>query len=110
MNLFHGQEVNGKCIKVEPIKDHEKSGRIRVPQKIIDYVVGPIKRQRNGELNTMRRATVNLASSDSHQEEDAGGGYRSRRDQHRARMEKRRTKGKYKNQQRKNSRAIRMYS
>jgi len=49
---------------VESIRDHEIAGRIRVPQKIVDYAVGPIKRQRKGELNTMRRATRIFASDD----------------------------------------------
>merc|ERR1712087_636741 len=37
MELLNGQEVNGKTLKVELIRDHEKYGRVRAPQKIIDY-------------------------------------------------------------------------
>jgi len=99
IDLFQGYEVNGRRLKVEPIKDHEKYGRIRVPGKIIEYAVGPIKMQRNG-LNTMRRATTTLDSN-------SGGDsrYENEREQRKSRMQKRKTRGRYKNQQRKNSRA-----
>jgi len=104
LNLLHGYELQGKTLKVENIRDHEKYGRIRAPQKIVDYAVGPIKRQRNGELNTMRRATSVVAD----EEDDSGDRFRHERDRRRARMEKRKTRGRYKNQQRKNSRATRV--
>jgi len=106
MNLLHGYELQGKCLKVEPIKDHETYGRIRAPQKIVDYAVGPIRRQRKGELNTMRRATANATSSVG---EEGGANNRNGHDRERrmARMEKRKDRGRYKNQQRKNSRASR---
>mmetsp|Transcript_20990 Transcript_20990/g.35592 ORF Transcript_20990/g.35592 Transcript_20990/m.35592 type:complete len:238 (-) Transcript_20990:1562-2275(-) len=96
IDLFQGYEVNGRRLKVEPIKDHEKYGRIRVPGKIIEYAVGPIKMQRNG-LNTMRRATSTLDSNSS-----GDSRYENEREQ---RKQKRKTRGRYKNQQRKNSRA-----
>eukprot|EP00956_Cyclotella_meneghiniana_P015834 scaffold24597_cov62-Cyclotella_meneghiniana.AAC.2 len=99
MSLLHGYEINGKCIKVESIKDHEKHGRIRVPGKIIEYVVGPEKRMRNGEVNTMRRATSTLPTEPENE------GWKMERERRRMRMAKRKTRGRYKNQQRKNSRA-----
>jgi RNA recognition motif-containing protein len=102
IDLFNGHEVNGKPLKVEPIKDHEKYGRIRVPGKIIEYAVGPVKMSRNG-LNTMRRAT----SAPSRLGGNASGGD-SLREERKARLQKRKTRGRYKNQQRKNSRASRM--
>lgn len=112
MNLLHGYELQGKCLKVEPIKDHEKYGRIRAPQKIVDYAVGPIKRQRKGELNTMRRATAAAGSTrlygSSTEEEENSSSYRHERERRRTRMEKRKSRGRYKNQQRKNSRATRL--
>lgn len=116
MNLLHGYELQGKCLKVEPIKDHETYGRIRAPQKIVDYAVGPIRRQRKGELNTMRRATANYATTttSSAGEEGGenvstriGGGGGHDRERRMARLEKRKSRGRYKNQQRKNSRACR---
>ena len=105
IDLFNGHEVNGKPLKVEPIKDHEKYGRIRVPGKIIEYAVGPVKMSRNG-VNTMRRAT----SAPSRLGGNASGGdrYDSQREERKARLQKRKTRGRYKNQQRKNSRASRM--
>lgn len=106
MNLLHGYELQGKCLKVEPIKDHENT-RIRVPQKIVDYTVGPAKRQRNGELNTMRRATISGTKTSSSDDEDRCSHDKNRR---RARLAKRKTKGRYKNQQKKNSRANRLMS
>ena len=102
IDLFQGHLVNGKRLKVEPIKDHEKYGRIRVPGKIIEYAVGPIKMQRNG-LNTMRRATSTSSRLDSNNKKDSR--YENEREQRKARMQKRKTRGRYKNQQRKNSRA-----
>mmetsp|Transcript_8925 Transcript_8925/g.18885 ORF Transcript_8925/g.18885 Transcript_8925/m.18885 type:complete len:262 (-) Transcript_8925:233-1018(-) len=113
MELLHGYELQGKCLKVESIRDHEKHGRIRAPQKIVDYAVGPIKRQRNGELNTMRRARMNTTNDGSNRINNSHGdgdddGYSTRKDRRRTRVEKRKTRGRYKNQQRKNSRASRM--
>lgn len=100
MNLLHGHEHEGKILMVESIRDHEISGRIRVPQKIVDYTVGPIKRQRKGELNTMRRAT--RIGADDGDEDGCGrwdrGGSRDRM------KKKRKTKGRDKKQKGKNSR------
>ncbi len=104
MNLLHGYELSGKCLKVEPIKDHETYGRIRAPQKIVDYAVGPIRRRRGGEPNTMRRATANANTGEDGGEDTRIGHDRERR---MARLEKRKTRGRYKNQQRKNARASR---
>jgi hypothetical protein len=106
MSLLHGYEFQGKRLKVEAIRDHDIHGRIRAPQKIVDYAVGPIKRQRKGELNTMRRATPNASTSSGGVNE--GDKYGHEREQRMARMEKRKTRGRYKNQQRKNSRATRL--
>lgn len=107
MNLLHGHVLLGKVLKVEPIRDHAKYGRIRAPQKIVDYAVGPIKWRRNGEVNTMRRATAAASSVHSSDDEDDSS-YRHERGRRRARLEKRKTRGRYKNQQRKNSRMTRM--
>ena len=102
MNLLHGYELQGKAIVVEPIKDHEKYGRIRAPQKIVDYAVGPIKRQRRGELNTMRRAS---ATGSATLDGEDGERYKHERERRRTRLARRKDRGRYKNQQRKNSRA-----
>jgi len=112
MDLLQGYELQGKCLKVEPIKDHKKHGRIRAPQKIVDYAVGPIKRQRKGELNTMRRATTSTNRLYDDDDDDCGDRdrYRHERDRRRTRMDKRKGRGRYKNQQRKNSKATRLAS
>jgi hypothetical protein len=52
---FHGREWNGRAIKVEPIVDHPRGGRVRVPEKIVSYVSGEAKYTRDGKVNTMRR-------------------------------------------------------
>lgn len=97
MNLLNGSEHEGKILMVECIRDHDIAGRIRVPQTIVDYAVGPVKRQRKGELNTMRRATKIGASDDDDEDSrwDRGGS--------RDRIKKRKTKGR----QRKNYRSER---
>ena len=52
---FHGCAFFGKNIKVEEIRDHPKMGRVRVPEKIVAYVSGSLKKTRSGKANTMRR-------------------------------------------------------
>jgi hypothetical protein len=44
----------GNNLKVEPIRDHPKRGRVRVPEKIVSYVSGSVKKTRDGTANTMR--------------------------------------------------------
>ena len=55
---------------------------------------------RNGEVNTMRRATSILPTEPTENE-----GWKMERDRKRMRMAKRKNRGRYKNQQRKHSRA-----
>jgi len=106
MNLLHGYEFQGKILMVEPIKDHVKSGRIRAPQKIVDYAVGPVKRHKGRDLNTMRRAT-RIVDDDGDDDRD-GYGY-EQREGRRMRSEKSQGRRRYKNQQKKNSRATRTW-
>jgi hypothetical protein len=40
---FHGKELMGRRIKVEPIIDHAKTGRVKVPDRLVNYVVGSAK-------------------------------------------------------------------
>lgn len=58
---FHNVELQGKTLKVEEIRDHPKKGRVRVPEKMVAYVIGGVKnsssRSRNGQVNTMRRVS-----------------------------------------------------
>lgn len=106
MERLHGYELEGQRLSLERIQDHKKYGRIRVPQKIVAYAVGPVKHRRNGELNPLRRATSNTSGTSSFNGDrghDCGYGSGDRR---RSRpKKKRRTRGRYKNQPRKNPRA-----
>ena len=42
---------------MEEILDTPRSGRVRVPGKLVSYAVGDVKRTRDGKVNTMRRAS-----------------------------------------------------
>ena len=107
MSLLHGYEFQGKALKVEPICDHEVHVRVRVPEKIVSYSVGAIKRtSKKGELNTMRRVTPGGGSTGG--SDGDGDKYGHEREQRKARLERRKTRGRYKNQQMKNSRATRL--
>ena len=53
---FTGYELNNKRMKVEEIQDFDKVRRVRVPEKLVVYAVGEVKRTREGK-NTMRRVT-----------------------------------------------------
>mmetsp|Transcript_20763 Transcript_20763/g.49309 ORF Transcript_20763/g.49309 Transcript_20763/m.49309 type:complete len:642 (-) Transcript_20763:833-2758(-) len=56
---FHGVEFMGRKLKVEEIRDDGRMGRVRVPEKIVTYVVGEAKRFSGGKnrraTNTLRR-------------------------------------------------------
>lgn len=55
---FHGSEWRGKKIKVEPIRDNPKCGRrVRVPEWMVSYCSGSLKKTRSGKVNTMRNAS-----------------------------------------------------
>lgn len=55
---FHGFEFMGRKLKVEEIRDDDRMGRVRVPEKIVAYVVGEAKRHSGAKKN--RRATNTL--------------------------------------------------
>lgn len=52
---FTGYELNDKKIRVEEIQDHKF--RVRVPEKLVVYAVGELKRTREGTKNTMRKVS-----------------------------------------------------
>lgn len=58
---FHGSEWRGKRIKVECIRDDPRFGRVRVPESMVSYVSGSLKRTRNGKVNTMRTARADAS-------------------------------------------------
>lgn len=41
---FDGYEWNNRKLKVQPIIDHPTYGRVRVPEKFVAFVCGPVKR------------------------------------------------------------------
>eukprot|EP00565_Helicotheca_tamesis_P002210 CAMPEP_0185734060 /NCGR_PEP_ID=MMETSP1171-20130828/21278_1 /TAXON_ID=374046 /ORGANISM="Helicotheca tamensis, Strain CCMP826" /LENGTH=484 /DNA_ID=CAMNT_0028403953 /DNA_START=34 /DNA_END=1486 /DNA_ORIENTATION=+ len=54
---LNGFVLNGRAIKVEPIRDRPGHNRVRVPEKIVAYTVGNVKKTRGGKLNKMRAST-----------------------------------------------------
>ena len=60
---FHRTTFQGKRIKVEAIRDHPKKGRVKVPERLVAYVVGTVKKTpQKGRTNTMRRIARHLVS------------------------------------------------
>jgi len=60
---FHGHELNGRRIKVEPIKDDPDCKRVRVPERLILYACGEVKKTRDGRTNSLRRVARNEDTS-----------------------------------------------
>jgi hypothetical protein len=52
---YNGYEWNGKCLKVEPIIDLPGQNRVRVPERMVTYVIGAVKKTRSGKPNDLRR-------------------------------------------------------
>jgi hypothetical protein len=52
---FHGTTWKGKSIKVEEIRDLPKVPRVRVPEAMVAYVCGTVKKTRSGRPNSLRR-------------------------------------------------------
>ena len=55
---LHGRKLNGKRIKVEPITDFEGQNRVRVPGKIVAYVLGYVPKEDDQTANDARTRTV----------------------------------------------------
>jgi RNA recognition motif-containing protein len=54
---FSGYVLNDKAIRVEPIIDYKF--RVRVPEKLVSYSLGPAKQLRGGGRNTLRQVSEN---------------------------------------------------
>jgi hypothetical protein len=52
---FHGSTFLGRSLKVEPIRDHPKMGRVKVPEHLVSYVVGAAKRAPKVNRNNNHR-------------------------------------------------------
>lgn len=54
---FHGYELNGKTIRVECIRDVPGRNRVRVPERMVAYMCGNLKKTSDGRVNTLRRVS-----------------------------------------------------
>jgi hypothetical protein len=56
---FHGVEFMGRKLRVEEIRDDPRKGRVRVPERMVSYVVGAAKpvSKRNNSTGGMRRVS-----------------------------------------------------
>ena len=71
---FHNAELQGTPIKVEEIRDHPKKGRVRVPEKMVAYVLGGVKKTNGGrQVNTMRRVSNPTTLQKKHKNRNRGG-------------------------------------
>jgi len=68
---------------VECIRDHPKMGRVRVPEQLVEYVSGQIKKTRSGEQNTLRRISRDDVDRLSRGQPSKKKGYGSRNVPHR---------------------------
>eukprot|EP00980_Cylindrotheca_fusiformis_P009186 scaffold2003_cov139-Cylindrotheca_fusiformis.AAC.2 len=62
---FHNSMFKGKPLKVEEIRDHPKKGRVKVPERMVAYVIGDVKRTPSREVNTMRQVSNPSTSSNN---------------------------------------------
>mmetsp|Transcript_19424 Transcript_19424/g.29407 ORF Transcript_19424/g.29407 Transcript_19424/m.29407 type:complete len:276 (+) Transcript_19424:90-917(+) len=56
---FHGYLLNERALRVESIIDYKY--RVRVPEKLVDYTVGSVKRTRGGGNNTLRKVQADAS-------------------------------------------------
>ncbi|KAL7566578.1 hypothetical protein ACA910_000644 [Epithemia clementina (nom. ined.)] len=59
---FHNYQWRGHSLRVEAIKDHPTAGRVRLPERMISYVSGPIKSTRinNNHHNNSKKPMNSL--------------------------------------------------
>lgn len=60
---FHGTKFRGRTLKVEEIRDLPRRGRVRVPERMIAYVSGPIK-QSGSSSNSIHQNSLRRVSKD----------------------------------------------
>lgn len=78
---FHGTMLQGQELRVESIKT--MGPRVRVPEQLVLYTVGDVKKTRDGQLNTMRRVSKDDVERLSRGQPAKKRGYGSRRVCHR---------------------------
>jgi hypothetical protein len=54
---FHGYELNGRALRVECIRDVPGQNRVRVPERMVTYMCGTLKKTGDGRVNTLRRVS-----------------------------------------------------
>lgn len=54
---FHGYELNGRALRVECIRDVPGQNRVRVPERMVAYMCGTLKKTGDGRVNTLRRVS-----------------------------------------------------
>ena len=59
---FHGSTFKGRSIKVEEIRDHPKMGRVKVPERMVSYVVGQAKRAPKNNNNSGNSNSGSISS------------------------------------------------
>ena len=68
---MHGRKLNGKRIKVEPITDFKGQNRVRVPGKIVAYVLGYVPKE-DEQVSSESRTNANYIDNKSNKRESAG--------------------------------------
>jgi len=63
---FSGVELNGRKLKIDEIRDFPNCSRVRVPEKLVLYTVGRVKKTRNGTQNALRKASTRKSCKPSH--------------------------------------------
>jgi hypothetical protein len=79
---FHNYEWRGRQLKVESIRD-DAYGSVRIPEAMVEYVSGRIKKTRSGENNTLRRISRDDVERLSRGQPSKRKGYGSRNVPHR---------------------------
>jgi hypothetical protein len=79
--MFHGYSLEGNRIKVERIRS--QGPRVRVPEHLLAYTLGKVKRVREGKPNTLRRISKDDVERLSRGQPAKKRGYGSRQVPHR---------------------------
>ena len=89
MLRFHNTKLKGQAIKVEEIQDNPKYGRVRVPERMVAYVIGAATKGPNGSQNGLRRISRDDVERLSRGQPAKKKGYGSRNVPHRLNEEER---------------------
>jgi hypothetical protein len=87
---YNGYEWNGKSLKVERIMDIPGRNRVLVPERMVSYVIGAVKKTRSGKPSTLRRISRDDVERLSRGQPSKKKGYGSRNVPHRLNDDERR--------------------